>query len=276
MPCLARAGVKRVINPPMIFSSDLTPLLWSHPAPRNYPCAKERMTGFNQGPGMGKLIAGRMTEGEPAMDAFAWDVARFGVRVSGRRDASSCRRLNWRSPVADEGRRIYEAVGLIGLSALARFEVRGPGRRPGSTDCWRGACPNRGWSFSTVPAILPDCTCATPHRAKSWPRWPRAILAARLPLLSAGPVMRERIATFAVDAGSGAIGGRSLWTANPWDPSRWAAGGPRPDSMAPWDMARPTPGDPAPPTRVAVLGRPRAVALSPRPLHDPDGLRMRA
>ncbi|WP_263719898.1 hypothetical protein [Defluviimonas sp. WL0075] len=91
------------------------------------------MSGFNQGSGMGKLIADRMTEGEPAMDALAWDLARFGVRASGRRDAPSCRRPNWRSPVADEGRRIYEAAGLVGLSALARSEIRGPGRRPGPT-----------------------------------------------------------------------------------------------------------------------------------------------
>jgi len=78
MPCLEQAGIKRVINGPMIFSPDLGPLLGPHPALRNYYCATGVMTGFNQGPGIGKVIAEWIIEGEPELDVSFWDVARFG------------------------------------------------------------------------------------------------------------------------------------------------------------------------------------------------------
>ncbi len=78
MPCLAEAGVKRVINGPMIFSPDLGPLLGPHPALKNYFCANGVMTGFNQGGGIGKVVAEWIIEGEPSLDVNFWDVARFG------------------------------------------------------------------------------------------------------------------------------------------------------------------------------------------------------
>lgn len=78
MPCLAEAGVKRVINGPMIFSPDLGPLIGPHPALRNYFCANGVMAGFNQGGGIGRVIAEWIIGGEPSLDIFNWDVARFG------------------------------------------------------------------------------------------------------------------------------------------------------------------------------------------------------
>ena len=78
MPCLATAGIKRVINGPMIFSPDLGPLLGPHPALTNYFCANGVMTGFNQGAGIGRVIAEWIIGGEPPFDIFCWDVARFG------------------------------------------------------------------------------------------------------------------------------------------------------------------------------------------------------
>ena len=78
MPCLEAAGIKTIINGPMIFSPDLGPLLGPHPELRNYFCATGVMTGFNQGPGIGKVLAEWIIEGEPGMDVSFWDVARFG------------------------------------------------------------------------------------------------------------------------------------------------------------------------------------------------------
>ena len=78
MPCLTHAGVKRVINGPMIFSPDLGPLLGPHPELQNYYCANGVMTGFNQGAGIGKVLAEWIVEGEPSFDIFCWDVARYG------------------------------------------------------------------------------------------------------------------------------------------------------------------------------------------------------
>ncbi|MFT5140711.1 MAG: dimethylglycine dehydrogenase [Lysobacterales bacterium] len=78
VPCLESTGIKRIINGPMIFSPDLGPLLGPHPALQNYFCATGVMTGFNQGPGIGKVLAQWIIEGEPDMDVSFWDVARFG------------------------------------------------------------------------------------------------------------------------------------------------------------------------------------------------------
>ena len=82
MPCLGEIGIKRVVNGPMIFSPDLGPLLGPHPQLTNYYCANGVMTGFNQGAGVGKLIAEWIIDGEPSVDAFCWDVARFGPWAS--------------------------------------------------------------------------------------------------------------------------------------------------------------------------------------------------
>lgn len=82
MPCLAKSGVKRIINGPMIFSPDLGPLIGPHPDLTNYFCANGVMAGFNQGAGIGKLIAEWMIQGESEIDIFCWDVARFGTWAS--------------------------------------------------------------------------------------------------------------------------------------------------------------------------------------------------
>ncbi|MEE8444536.1 MAG: FAD-dependent oxidoreductase, partial [Alphaproteobacteria bacterium] len=78
MPALGRAGVKSVINGPMIFSPDLGPLIGPHPDLKNYFCACGVMTGFNQAGGIGKTLAEWIVHGEPELDVNFWDVARFG------------------------------------------------------------------------------------------------------------------------------------------------------------------------------------------------------
>ena len=40
------------------------------------------MAGFNQGAGVGKVIADWIIAGEPEFDVFCWDVARFGAWAS--------------------------------------------------------------------------------------------------------------------------------------------------------------------------------------------------
>jgi len=191
MPCLAHAGVKHVINGPMIFSPDLGPLLGPHPELKNYYCANGVMTGFNQAAGIGKVLAEWIVEGEPSLDIFCWDVARYGPwagrsytkdltaffyehrsdRIypyqefeAGRpidkpavydclkqanavfgasfgqehanwfapdgtqgKDSLTYGQPNWWKPVIDEGKRIRNELGLMEFSAMAKFEVRGPG-----------------------------------------------------------------------------------------------------------------------------------------------------
>ncbi len=191
MPCLAEAGVKRVINGPMIFSPDLSPLIGPHPALRNYFCANGVMAGFNQGAGIGRVISEWIIGGEPEIDIFNWDVARFGdwadkkyteemtryfyehrsekifpyqsfdaarpqcknpvydrqaeagavfgTGFGGEHatwfapvgtkacDSLTYRQPNWWQPVADEGKRVRDAVGLFDFSDMAKFEVTGAG-----------------------------------------------------------------------------------------------------------------------------------------------------
>ncbi len=191
MPCLAEAGIKRIINGPMIFSPDLGPLIGPHPALRNYFCANGVMAGFNQGAGIGRVLAEWIIQGEPEVDVFCWDVARFGDWADkaytekttryfyenrsekifpyqefevGRpihkpaiyyrlkqanavfgssfgqehanwfapngiepRDSLTYRQPNWWEPVIDEGKRIRNELGLMEFSAMAKFEVSGPG-----------------------------------------------------------------------------------------------------------------------------------------------------
>ncbi len=79
IPCLETAGIKRVINGPMIFSPDLSPLLGPYPGLKNYFCACGVMTGFNQGGGVGRVLAEWIVDGEPSLDIFGWDVSRFGA-----------------------------------------------------------------------------------------------------------------------------------------------------------------------------------------------------
>jgi dimethylglycine dehydrogenase len=77
-PCLAKAGIKRVINGPFTFAPDGNPLVGPVPELPGYWVACAVMAGFSQGGGVGLTLAEWMVEGEPSRDVFAMDVARFG------------------------------------------------------------------------------------------------------------------------------------------------------------------------------------------------------
>jgi dimethylglycine dehydrogenase len=77
-PCLGRTGIKRVINGPFTFAPDGNPLVGPVPGLRNYWVACAVMAGFSQGGGVGRTVAEWMVEGEPSVNVFAMDVARFG------------------------------------------------------------------------------------------------------------------------------------------------------------------------------------------------------
>ncbi|MEW6633554.1 MAG: FAD-dependent oxidoreductase [Pseudomonadota bacterium] len=78
VPTAATAGVKKVINGPMIWSPDSAVLFGPVPEFSNYFCCNGIIPGFSQSGGMGKLAAEWMIEGEPTLDMFGWDMARFG------------------------------------------------------------------------------------------------------------------------------------------------------------------------------------------------------
>ena len=78
VPVIGNAGIKRVINGPMIWSPDSAALFGPVPELKNYFCCNGIIPGFSQSGGLGKLAAEWIVEGEPSLDIFAWDLARFG------------------------------------------------------------------------------------------------------------------------------------------------------------------------------------------------------
>jgi dimethylglycine dehydrogenase len=78
VPAVGTAGIKRVINGPMIWSPDSAALYGPVPELRNYFCCTGIIPGFSQSGGLGLMSAQWIVEGEPQYDMFAWDLARFG------------------------------------------------------------------------------------------------------------------------------------------------------------------------------------------------------
>ena len=78
VPVAATAGVKRVINGPMIWSPDANALWGPVPEMQNYFVCGGIIPGFSQSGGLGLLTAQWIIDGEPQYDMFAWDLARFG------------------------------------------------------------------------------------------------------------------------------------------------------------------------------------------------------
>lgn len=79
VPVMESAGIKRVINGPMIWSPDAGALFGPVPELRNYFCCNGIIPGFSQSGGLGLLSAEWIVEGEPRLDMFGWDLARFGA-----------------------------------------------------------------------------------------------------------------------------------------------------------------------------------------------------
>lgn len=79
VPALERAGIKRVINGPMIWSPDSAALFGPVPELSNYFCCNGIIPGFSQSGGLGLLSAEWIIQGEPKLDMFAWDLARYGL-----------------------------------------------------------------------------------------------------------------------------------------------------------------------------------------------------
>ena len=82
MPALEKAGIKNIVNGPFTFGPDGSPLIGPVPGMKNYWVAVGVMAGFCQGGGVGKCLAEWIIDGEPSIDVWAMDVARFGDYAS--------------------------------------------------------------------------------------------------------------------------------------------------------------------------------------------------
>lgn len=79
LPAIGEAGIKDMINGPFTFGPDGNPMIGPVPGMRNYWVAVGVMAGFCQGGGVGLTLAEWMIDGEPSIDVWAMDVARFGA-----------------------------------------------------------------------------------------------------------------------------------------------------------------------------------------------------
>ena len=78
IPALGRAGIKDMINGPFTFGPDGNPMIGPVPGMTNYWSAVGVMAGFCQAGGVGLCLAEWMMDGEPSIDVWAMDIARFG------------------------------------------------------------------------------------------------------------------------------------------------------------------------------------------------------
>ncbi|GMQ77346.1 MAG: FAD-dependent oxidoreductase [Gammaproteobacteria bacterium] len=78
IPALERAGIKNIVNGPFTFGPDGNPMIGPVPGLRNYWVAVGVMAGFCQAGGVGLCMAEWMLDGEPSIDVWAMDIARFG------------------------------------------------------------------------------------------------------------------------------------------------------------------------------------------------------
>ena len=92
VPALETAGIKQIINGPMIWSPDSAALLGPVPGLKNYFVCCGIIPGFSQSAGLGLTVAQWLIEGEPELDMFPWDVTRFGDWAS--KDFTKARALD--------------------------------------------------------------------------------------------------------------------------------------------------------------------------------------
>ena len=78
IPALGAAGIKTVVNGPFTFGPDGNPMIGPVPGLTNYWAAVGVMAGFCQAGGVGLCLAEWMIDGEPSIDVWAMDIARFG------------------------------------------------------------------------------------------------------------------------------------------------------------------------------------------------------
>ncbi len=78
VPCFASAGLKRVVNGPMMWSPDGAALVGPVPGFAGHFVAAGMIPGFSQSAGVGWALAEWILEGDPPLDMMPLDVTRFG------------------------------------------------------------------------------------------------------------------------------------------------------------------------------------------------------
>jgi dimethylglycine dehydrogenase len=84
-PALQDVGIRRWVNGAFTFTPDGNPLVGPVEGIPNYWAACGCMAGFSQCAGIGLVLANWIVDGDPGLDAFGMDVARFGPYASNDR-----------------------------------------------------------------------------------------------------------------------------------------------------------------------------------------------
>jgi len=84
-PVLQNVGIKRWVNGAFTFTPDGNPLVGPVEGIPNYWAACGCMSGFSQCAGIGLALANWIVDGDPGLNAFGMDVARFGPYASNDR-----------------------------------------------------------------------------------------------------------------------------------------------------------------------------------------------
>lgn len=77
MPALAEVGIKQIVNGPITYTIDGTPLVGPIPGKRNAFCIIGLRAGLGEGGGHGWLLAQQIVHGEACYDTWALDPRRF-------------------------------------------------------------------------------------------------------------------------------------------------------------------------------------------------------
>ncbi len=84
-PVLRDIGIRRWVHGGIAFTPDGNPLVGPVAGVPNYWCACGCMAGFSQCGGIGLAVANWIADGDPGVDVFGMDVARFGSYASNDR-----------------------------------------------------------------------------------------------------------------------------------------------------------------------------------------------
>ncbi len=82
-PTLRDVGIRKWVNGAFTFTPDGNPLVGPVAGIPNYWAACGCMAGFSQGAGIGLVLANWIVDGDPGLNAYGMDVARFGPYASG-------------------------------------------------------------------------------------------------------------------------------------------------------------------------------------------------
>ena len=166
-----RPASSRIVNGPFTFAPDGNPLVGPIRGMRNCWVACAVMAGLSQGGGVGLALANWMTTGDPQLDIWGMDVARYGdwatlayTNAKVRENYSRRFRITFPNEELPAGRPLHTTPDL----RPAHRAQRGVGRR-------RSGSSTRCGSSARARSRSRTSRSAAPTPSRSWPRSAAAV-----------------------------------------------------------------------------------------------------